>query len=337
MKPKQLSSGKWRIQVYDKTTKKRISITRKTKKETERAAQLWYETHGDNQLITFKEAYDGYIASKKNVLSPNTIQTYNDYSVYYNDINAYPLQNITNAMLQNFVNKLCEKHKPKTVKNIYGLITAIFALYLPDRRLVVTLPKNVSSDNYIPSENDINKLLEAAKGTELLTPIELAVFATMRLSEITALDLEHIEDDMIHIEYAMALKDGEYVKKAPKTMKGNRWASCPPFVIERIRNRGYVTKLTSREITCRYRRLIKKLKFEKSFTFHSLRHYSASKQHALGIPDLYIMEQAGWESDIMLKKVYGHALKEERRKNSEKWLKYLEKYSAAEQISESEK
>ena len=43
-------------------------------------------------------------------------------------------------------------------------------------------------------------------------------------------------------------------------------------------------------------------------TAHTLRHYSASIQHALGIPDSYIMQRGGWGNDGTLKAVYRHAL-----------------------------
>ena len=46
------------------------------------------------------------------------------------------------------------------------------------------------------------------------------------------------------------------------------------------------------------------------FRFHDLRHYSASIQHALGIPDAYIMQRGGWGSDTVLKSVYRHVLED---------------------------
>ena len=45
------------------------------------------------------------------------------------------------------------------------------------------------------------------------------------------------------------------------------------------------------------------------FDFHDLRHYCASVQHALGVPDAYIMQRGGWGNDRVLKEVYRHALK----------------------------
>lgn len=44
------------------------------------------------------------------------------------------------------------------------------------------------------------------------------------------------------------------------------------------------------------------------FRFHDLRHYSASIMHAIGVPDVYIMERGGWSSDHTLKRIYCGAM-----------------------------
>lgn len=49
------------------------------------------------------------------------------------------------------------------------------------------------------------------------------------------------------------------------------------------------------------------------FRFHDLRHYCASIQHALGIPDAYIMQRGGWQSDAILKDVYRHTMDDKQQ------------------------
>ena len=51
-----------------------------------------------------------------------------------------------------------------------------------------------------------------------------------------------------------------------------------------------------------------RLGIERPYCFHSLRHYSASYLHAIGIPDAYIMERGGWSTPHVMQKVYRHAL-----------------------------
>ena len=54
------------------------------------------------------------------------------------------------------------------------------------------------------------------------------------------------------------------------------------------------------------------------FRFHDLRHYCASIQHAIGIPDAYIMQRGGWGSDGVLKEVYRHAMSDKENEMNTK-------------------
>ena len=60
------------------------------------------------------------------------------------------------------------------------------------------------------------------------------------------------------------------------------------------------------------------------FRFHDLRHYSASVQHALGIPDAYIMQRGGWSSDTVLKSVYRHAMNDRQKEMNQKTNSHFE-------------
>ncbi len=61
------------------------------------------------------------------------------------------------------------------------------------------------------------------------------------------------------------------------------------------------------------------------FRFHDLRHYSASIQHAIGIPDAYIMQRGGWGNDGVLKQVYRHAMISQEKGMSKKANDYFAK------------
>ena len=58
------------------------------------------------------------------------------------------------------------------------------------------------------------------------------------------------------------------------------------------------------------------------FRFHDLRHYCASVQHALGVPDAYIMQRGGWGN--MIKEVYRHALKDKVSEMDDKANNYFD-------------
>ena len=78
-----------------------------------------------------------------------------------------------------------------------------------------------------------------------------------------------------------------------------------------------IVTINPSQITNRFMRLMKKNNMP-HFRFHDLRHYCASIQHALGIPDSYIMQRGGWGSDAVLKSVYRHTLENKENEMNQK-------------------
>lgn len=50
--------------------------------------------------------------------------------------------------------------------------------------------------------------------------------------------------------------------------------------------------------------------FTVEYCRHSLCHNAASIMHAIGAPDLYVMQRGGWSSDKTLKAIYRGAIDE---------------------------
>lgn len=106
----------------------------------------------------------------------------------------------------------------------------------------------------------------------------------------------------------------EWIIKQPKSYAGNRKILFSQFVIDKINSKdGMIVNLTPNQITDRFAKILKETKID-HFRFHDLRHYSASIQHAMGIPDQYIMARGGWGSDGTLKNVYRHVIEEKEAK-----------------------
>lgn len=221
---------------------------------------------------------------------------------------------ITQELIQKEINKASIDHSPKTVRNMHGLLSAVLRVYRPDFMLNTALPKKVRPHITIPSENDIKQLMKLVEGTALEIPILLAAFGPMRRGEIAALDSDHVNGNIVHVEYALAMDENHnWIKKAPKSISGNRYIEYPEFVAKKLENiNGKITPLYPNQITDRFCKLLKKSDLP-HFRFHDLRHYSASIQHALGIPDSYIMERGGWGNDTVLKTIYRHTLEEKEK------------------------
>lgn len=328
---KKLKSGSWRCQVYShteeipqadgKTKKKRIykSFTcdipgPKGKRIAERMAAEWAankEAHKSCNL-TFADALDQYIESRTSILSPATIREYKrTRKADLKGLMNIRIDSITQEQIQKEINKESLTHSPKSVRNMHGLLSAVMRAYRPDFALSTALPKKVRPKLNIPTKDDIQRLIACVKGTDMEIPVLLAAFGPMRRGEICALDSDHISGNIVHVEYSMALNENnEWVKKSPKSISGDRYIEFPEFVIEKLKNiDGRITQLTPSQVSDRFRKIIK-ISGLPHFRFHDLRHYSASIQHALGIPDAYIMQRGGWGSDAVLKNVYRHVLED---------------------------
>lgn len=345
---KKLPSGSWRCQVYSHTEeimqpdgsikKKRIyeSFTcdvtgPKGKRLAEQmAADFAAKKENLNKPgnMTFGEALDKYIKSRENLLSPRTIAGYEQ--IRRKNIQAImdvPLRKITQEIVQDVINEDCEKHSPKTVRDNHGLIAAVLKQYRPDLPLHTVLPKKVRPKIYVPTDDEIRILMDCVKGTAMELPILLSVFGPMRRGEISALRTENIQGNIVHVcENTVINKDKQWVVKSPKSYSGDRYIEYPDYVAEKwaaIKS-GRIVSLNPDEITCRFARILKRAGLP-HFRFHDLRHYSASVQHALGIPDAYIMQRGGWGNDGVLKDVYRHVLQDKQKEMNDIANNYFEK------------
>ena len=330
---KKLPSGSWRCQVYShiekaldpktgKEKNKRIykSFTcdvpgPKGKRIAEQMAAEWAaekETTTAVTDITLGEAIDRYIASRESILSPRTIMDYK--RIRKNDLQGImhiKISVITQEDIQREINQDALKHSPKTVRNNHGLISAVLGLYRPNFAIKTDLPKKVRPDLYIPSDAEVARLMNITRDTEMELPILLAAFGPMRRGEICAVSADDISGNIIHVHRNMVRTEaGSWILKSPKSYAGDRYIEFPDFVAEKWKARnGRLVNLNPNQITRKFNDLLKRSGMP-VFRFHDLRHYSASIQHALGIPDAYIMQRGGWGNDHVLKEVYRHAMKD---------------------------
>ena len=266
--------------------------------------------------MTFKSAGEEYIEAKRNVLSPTTIKGYKSsmktISKKFQSINIH---DITALDIQTEVNRLAKEHSPKTVRNYHGFISAVLGTFCPNLKICTTLPQQVKNEPYIPSDEDIKRILECAKDTEYEIPIILACYG-LRRSEICALTLEDIDGDVVKICKAKVLGENEkWVTKTTKTTSSTREIVIPLEIANKIKARRYIYNGHPNAITRFLERTEDKLGIPR-FPLHKLRHYFASKMSALNVPEADIMRMGGWETDHVMKSVYRHSMmeKEEQAK-----------------------
>lgn len=292
---KKLPSGSWRCQVFShietsidsKTGKKKDKRIYKSftsdvpgpkgKRLAEQMAAQWAaekENATSVQNLTLGEAIDRYTDERLSLLSPRTVMDYRrTRKKDMQELMNQKVPTLTQEQVQVAINAFAANHAPKTVRNAHGLIAAVLGVYRPNFALNTKLPEKVRPKIYVPTDAEIQRLMECAKGTELEIPILLAAFGPMRRGEIGALTSDDISGNMVHITKNMVLNtERQWIIKTPKSYAGDRYIDFPDFVIEKIKGKkGRIVSLDPNQITRKFHDLLKKNKME-LFRFHDLRH-----------------------------------------------------------------
>lgn len=306
---KKLPSGSYRVRVYDKITDKYKSFTAPTKKAAELKALDWLNNRSaeEESTITFKEATEKYIKTKRAVLSPTTIHGY-EVMLRCNmeRLHDIPLDRLTVQLVQDWINDLTVNKTAKTVHNVYGLFTAVLTYNDIDFRFKkIRLPAKTKKFKRLPPAEVV---IETFRGSEIELPVMMGMWLGMRASEILGIKLKDIDGDILTINRVRTTvgKD-EIVKDHAKTYGSNRQLRLPQPIIDLINEKqlqpdDYIVSMKQSNVYTRFTRQMKKAGY--SISFHDLRHVNASVMAALNIPDIYAMERGGWSNTTTLKSVY---------------------------------
>ena len=317
---KRLPSGTYRCIVYignDENGKRKYkSITDPDKWRCEKLAAEYADKHRSYQHNdTLQNALKEYINLRKPVLSPATVRGYENVRKAlerdYLDFIHQSVYDIDTIKYQQMVNAWTVIISPKTIRNRTGLISSVLK-YKGVQPPILKLPDKVKPDLHIPDVADVKRIIDVAAGSEMEIPILLGAFAPMRRSEIVALSMDDIDGNVIHVRRAIVMdSDGKNVSKGTKTYESDRFILMPAEIIQKIRDQGYVTKISNpQNISQRFEHIAKRANCAR-VRFHDLRHWCASYLHAQGVPEQYILERGGWTTDGVMKNVYRHSLASE--------------------------
>lgn len=323
-----LPSGNYRIRKNVNGTMYSKTVNFKPKKwEADQIIAEMVETgETSTERLTVGLAIDKYIALKENVLSPATIMGYSRYKKKYpQSLLNKPLSSVTTEQVQLFIDSLTRDYSPKYVHNVYGLLSAVLGFYRPKFIPAVTLPKLQKKEPYIPVDDDVKRVMEAIEGTEYEIAIALAAFG-LRRSEICALTMEDIKDGYIIINKTLVPdKSGKFVINRTNNKSDIRYVNIPEKLEEKIREKGYIYRKHPDSQYRFLKRTLERLGIPQ-FSIHKLRHYYASESHALQVPDAYILQQGGWKTDHVMKRVYRHAQKDKIDKMGAPIVEHLESF-----------
>ena len=258
--------------------------------------------------LTVKEAVDGYITAKTNVLSPSTIRTYRNMAEkYFDRFGSAKIKKLTSEDAQLFISDLTAKHSAKTVKNIYALFTASVGFYAPDITFKVSLPTAIKKTAAAPSNEQIMELMGLASDW-MKNCIALSAFGSLRRGEIASLKYGDLKGNTLFIHSDMVMDENKkwIYKEIPKNQASVRYAKIPQTVADMLgtgKPDEYIIKYNPNTISKMFIKLRQRVGID--VRFHDLRHYYASIGAALNIPDIYMADFGGWRhgSNVM-KSVY---------------------------------
>lgn len=332
-------NGSYRALAYIGTVngkRKYKSFTAPTKKEAERMAAEYVAEKDriQSSAMTLGEVIDRYISTKENILSPTTINCYR--SIRNNQLIGLmdrPIDAIAKEELQAAINKEAEVLSPKTIRNVYCLVSAVYKaneLNAP----TILLPKNKKVEMTIPTQDEINLLIDAFDQNEdMQLAIVLAAYLGLRRSEICALKMSDYKNSIITINKALVKGiHGKLVVKQPKSTAGYRKLPVPSIVaryLDKIKRNPdeNIVRLNPDQITWFFVSRRKELFGTSKFRFHDFRHYYASVMLALGVPDKYAMERMGHSTNGVLKNVYQHLMQDKQQEITDTLNAYFEQYA----------
>lgn len=317
MKAQLLPSGNYRTQVYcgcDENGKKKFkSFTSKYEWEALKMAEdykngLWEEANNK----TVFQAFNDYINMKDNVLSPASLKAYRTIrDSRLQMIKDIPVTELKIADIQRAVNFDAKRLSRKSIKSALGLLKSVCSMQdIEINTSKITLPPQKKTKKYIPSTSEI---IDMIIGTEIELPCLLAMWLSLRISEIRGLQFRDISQDGKWITIRrtrIGLNNGDVIRDVTKTEDSTRTNRLPAYIYNLICQVPHENE-EDFIIPCCYeliRRKFKALTNEKGYdiTFHTLRHEFATTLNDLGVPSDYIQKLGGWSTDNVMKSVYIH-------------------------------
>ena len=213
-----------------KKKQKNMGSFEKKRDANKRLIELKDTIYNDDFLIpnkmTLKHHLLDFLEKYKNNLS---ITTYNSYIRICNKyiipiLGNIKLEDLRPIHIQNYIDDLVDVWSPQTIKihiNILNLaLKRAYRLKLIRENVVeyIEIPKVKKFKNKIYNQENMIKLLNLCKDTELQLPIVLASGLGLRISEILGLTWDNIdfEEKLITIDKITIRSNGKVITKALK-------------------------------------------------------------------------------------------------------------------------
>ena len=261
-----------------------------------------------------------YITANEPIFSPATVR---GYETNRRQLKKFADDYVKNIDWQDLINRLSEEYAPKTVRNIWGLVTGAFGyakISVPD----VKLPPLVRTERSFLDPKEIITFVNAVKDKKIELTALLALHS-LRESEILALTKDSVKDGVIHVRGAVVPdKNHKLVRKEEnKTYSSTRdipvfiprltelWEALPdePKFPHPSNIRRDILRACSRnalpECTC-----------------HNLRHSFCSAAYYLGWDIKTTQQVGGWSSPRVPTEIYTHLSRDRFNEDIKKMQKF---------------
>ena len=189
----------------------------------------------------------------KGQLSPTTVQHYIDQTEKYilPVFGDLYLQQLRNIDIQRWVFSLQDGSPltgkplaPKTIKNIVlnlsaAMKKAVMLELIPKNPCDnLTLPKLQRFQPDVYSMEEVEQLLNCAKGTSMYLPMMIEICLGLRRGELLALRWHHVDFDegILSVEKNLVTVMNERITKSPKTNSGRRSIQIPATLLELLKH-----------------------------------------------------------------------------------------------------
>lgn len=316
-KPRQLKNGDWYAQMMIKG--ETYYVTAPTEKEyyaKARAIKSGQKAVNKTENATLRQLMRKYIDANINVLSPETIRTYE--IIYKNRFVKYMDKPISAINFQSMISDEAAAYAPKTVSNGWGLVTASLSAVrypLPD----VNLPKIPESDEPFLDCDEIAEFLKTVRGRNVELAAILALHS-LRVSEIIDLDVSQIKGDHILVRGA-TVRDRFNAQVHKDTNKTRRSTRSVPIIIDRLYE---LLPESGKLVSCTPNTILKNVKkacVDAGVTLcgtHDLRRSFCSLAYYLKLNSQTTMLIGGWSDLGTVEKVYRKLSEREKNEDIEK-------------------
>lgn len=256
-----------------------------------------------------------------------------------------PLFKLSGQDIQQWVNQISSASPltgkplgPKSVKNTFLVLRPALdkAVELHMIRenpcLYITLPKKQSYHPNVYNDEDIHKMLNCAKGTDLYLPLLLDVYTGLRRGELLALRWSDIEFEgkKITVRQNVVLAGSEILIKGPKTESGKREIAISDKLIsilqEHYRDHSYTERVVCQangkpyhpdSFTQKFQRFLIRNHLP-HIRLHDLRHASATLMIEHGVDIKTVQARLGHADISTTLNIYSHTTEKMNRAAADK-------------------